>query len=270
MSLPLDLLNKLKNDKKTKIIAVTVFGAVTVTGFVVSQANAYYAVHDSKVYAQIVKQIKKATETIEKLQTQIEMQKKNMQDLSLKHIKPITDDIDALRKQYSSVKGNMSSLFNGTKDSVTAFKENFQSFENLDFDNMTYAQVGGMIEQNRAKYTQLNQEATTLINAKQAEIAKHEEAIRRYQELLPTAQGQYAQAKLQNAILTEQNKISTARAEIQAIQTKQATYRSELENLEKKGATAMNQKAANDFQTAGQAMSSQDIKYNDLNIIKLK
>ena len=141
MSLPLDLLNKLKNDKKTKIIAVTVFGAVTVTGFVVSQANAYYAVHDSKVYAQIVKQIKKATETIEKLQTQIEMQKKNMQDLSLKHIKPITDDIDALRKQYSTVKGNMSSLFNGTKDSVTAFKENFQNFENLDFDNMTYAPV---------------------------------------------------------------------------------------------------------------------------------
>lgn len=129
------------------------------------KASAVYTVHDPKVYAQIVEQIKKVTQQINEIQTQIALQKQNMQDLVWGKIDPILSEAENFRKNYESMKKGMNSILSGTKDAQTAFGDTFQSFDNLDVRTTSYAEIKGRLGQNRAAKEELSKQVVTLINA---------------------------------------------------------------------------------------------------------
>lgn len=91
--------------------AAALSAAVLLTFGVSTQAYAVYAVHDSKVYGQIVSQIKKATEQINQLKEQVNLQMQNLQDLSSEVIDPITNEIAIVTSEYNGAKKGMSSKY---------------------------------------------------------------------------------------------------------------------------------------------------------------
>ena len=82
-----------KKQKKFLIIGFTIC-ALLGSGYT---ASAVYPVHDSRVYAQIVAQIKKVTEQINTIKQQIALQKQHLYDLGWGKIGPIIKDIQQHR-----------------------------------------------------------------------------------------------------------------------------------------------------------------------------
>ena len=144
-----------------------------------TQAYAVYAVHDSKVYGQIVSQIKKATEQINQLKEQVNLQMQNLQDLSSEVIDPITNEIAIVTSEYNGAKKGMSSIISGASDVDTAFQETFKDFTSLDPTTATYKDIKSRQETNRVKSEELNKEFVTLINMKQVELEKSNERIQK-------------------------------------------------------------------------------------------
>lgn len=90
-----------KKQKKFLIIGFTIC-ALLGSGYT---ASAVYPVHDSRVYAQIVAQIKKVTEQINTIKQQIALQKQHLYDLGWGKIGPIIKDIQQHRDEYAKLRG---------------------------------------------------------------------------------------------------------------------------------------------------------------------
>lgn len=91
----------LAGKQKKILLGLSLLLAVTAAS---SKALAVYPVHDSRVYAQIVQQIKKATEQINHLKQQINNQIQNLQNLKRDNIDPVLNEIAVINNEYNNVK----------------------------------------------------------------------------------------------------------------------------------------------------------------------
>lgn len=237
--------------KTKKVVAVTVLLSASIIG---SQVHAVYIVHDPKVYTQIVEQIKKATETINHLKTQIDMQVQNLQKLKKENIDPILGEIHTINDEYTKVKQSMNSLISGTLSAKDAYKDNFEDLTNLDYKSTSYGDINTKINKNRDKLEESNIQITELLSKKQDELLKSQERIKKLTALIPEAKGAKDLAQLQNLISAEQVNSTNISNEITALQAKQQTIKTELEKLEKDGSKAILEKTSSDFNDASQDM----------------
>lgn len=91
----------LAGKQKKILLGLSLLLAVTAAS---SKTLAVYPVHDSRVYAQIVQQIKKATEQINHLKQQINNQIQNLQNLKRDNIDPVLNEIAVINNEYNNVK----------------------------------------------------------------------------------------------------------------------------------------------------------------------
>lgn len=229
--------------KKATILSL----AALMTFSVGTQAYAVYAVHDSKVYGQIVSQIKKATEQINQLKEQVNLQLQNLQDLSPGVITPITDEIAMVTSEYNGVKKGMSSIISGATDVDTAFEETFKDFTSIDPSTATYQDIKGRQETNRVKSEELNKEFITLINLKQAELEKSNDRIQKLMNEIATCKGAKDLAQLENLLSAEQIYSQNITNEIQGLKLKQDAISSQQKKLADDAEQASQEKLAADF-----------------------
>ena len=95
----IEMTQVIKQRKRSFIVAALLVGTTTAT---IRNVDAVYAVHDSKVYTQIVAQMKKATEQINQLKKQYDLHRQNMESLKAEHINPITSDVAYVCLLYTS------------------------------------------------------------------------------------------------------------------------------------------------------------------------
>lgn len=224
--------------------AAALSAAVLLTFGVSTQAYAVYAVHDSKVYGQIVSQIKKATEQINQLKEQVNLQMQNLQDLSSEVIDPITNEIAIVTSEYNGAKKGMSSIISGASDVDTAFQETFTS---LDPTTATYKDIKSRQETNRVKSEELNKEFVTLINMKQVELEKSNERIQKLINEIANCKGAKDLAQLENLLSAEQIYSQNITNEIQGLKLKQDAISSQQKKLADDAEQASQEKLAADF-----------------------
>lgn len=85
-------------------------------------AHAVYPVHDSKVYQEVILQVKKVTEQINTIRQQIELQKQHLYDISWGKVAPMLEQIKSSRADYDKLRSSMSSILSGEKDVEDALK----------------------------------------------------------------------------------------------------------------------------------------------------
>ena len=227
--------------------AAALSAAVLLTFGVSTQAYAVYAVHDSKVYGQIVSQIKKATEQINQLKEQVNLQMQNLQDLSSEVIDPITNEIAIVTSEYNGAKKGMSSIISGASDVDTAFQETFKDFTSLDPTTATYKDIKSRQETNRVKSEELNKEFVTLINMKQVELEKSNERIQKLIKEIANCKGAKDLAQLENLLSAEQIYSQNITNEIQGLKLKQDAISSQQKKLADDAEQASQEKLAADF-----------------------
>lgn len=228
------------------MLLVLAFGAA-VGGY---RAEAVYAVHDSKVYAQIVEQISKVTQQIKEIQTQIDLQKQNMQDLVWSNIEPILSPIESARTSYDKLKKSTSKILQNTDDIEKTFSSTFETFEDLDSKDLTYKKMKSKLNQNRSQVKKVEREVMQLISAKQEELEASEDRISQYIKMLESAQGEKDTLQLQALIQAETVHSNNIQNEITSLRTKLAAIRGQHEKLEKDASDKMNEILANDFSSA--------------------
>lgn len=242
-------------DNRKIVITCATLGIVLLTGI---QVQAVYTVHDPKVYAQIAKQIKKATEQVAYLKQQVDMQVQNLQSLKKENIDPYTQAIGQYQSEYKKLKSDMSSIFNGSKSAVEAYKETFKDFKNIDYTKTSYSAIEGRRTTNLAELEKLNLQATEQITAKQKELDASTKRIQQLQALIPQAKGAKDLAQLQNLITAESVNSQNITSEINAIRSKQESYKTQIEKLEKDASKALNEKTASDFAETAKKMKVED------------
>lgn len=229
--------------KKAAVLGI----AVLMTLGISTQVYAVYAVHDSKVYAQIAQQIKKATDQINELRKQYDLQLQNLQDLSQGIISPITDEIALVTSEYNGVKKSMNSIISGVDDAEIAFQQTFKDFTSLDPSTATYLDIKGRQESNRVKSEELNKEFVTLINMKQAELEKSNERIQTLMGEIANCKGAKELAQLENLLSAEQVYSQNITNEIQGLKLKQDAIGAQQKKLADDAEQASQEKLAADF-----------------------
>lgn len=248
------VLSIIRDNKKPVLIAAIVGVLITVS----YTSQAVYTVHDPKVYAQIVKQIEKATETINHLKQQIDLQVANLQSLRKENVDPLINDIAKYKNEYGQLKNSMNSILSGSKKAVDAYKETFQDFKTIDLSKASYDDIKGTADYNRSKLEELNQQATDLISKKQKELEASNERLKKLQEMTKTAKGAKDLAQIENLIAAENVNATNITSEINAIRSKQEAYKAQIDKLEKDAAKAMNEKTSTDFKTAADKMKVEE------------
>lgn len=221
--------------------------AALMTFGVSTQAYAVYAVHDSKVYAQIASQIKKATEQINQLKEQVNLQLQNLQDISSGVIDPITEEIAVVTSEYNGAKKGMNSIISGVSDADSAFEETFKDFSSLDPKTTSYQDIKGRQETNRVKAEELNKEFVTLINMKQTELEKSNERIQKLMNEISNCKGAKDLAQLENLLSAEQIYSQNITNEIQGLKLKQDAISAQQKKLAADAEQASQEKLAADF-----------------------
>ena len=239
-------LSMLKNKKFLASFAVVAAIATT--------AQAAIIVHDPKIYAQIVEQIKKASEQISHLKEQITLQKENLKSLEEENIEPYRKDIAMIGQEYNKLRSEANSLISGVTDAKKAFEENFKRFDNLDYGMMTYADINGNIGANRQKLEDSVIEITNMLSQKQNELQKSQERIQKLTALIQKAHGAKDLAQIENLLQAETINSQNITSEINALQAKQAAIKTMVDKLEKDGTKALYEKTAKDFSDAGDAL----------------
>ena len=239
-------LSMLKNKKFLASFAVIAVIATT--------AQAAIIVHDPKIYAQIVEQIKKASEQIAHLKEQITLQKENLKSLDEENIEPYRKDIAMIGQEYNKLRSDANSLISGVTDAKKAFAENFKSFDNLDYGMMTYTDINGNIGANRQKLEDSVIEITNMLSQKQNELQKSQERIQKLTALIQKAHGAKDLAQIENLLQAETINSQNITSEINALQAKQAAIKTMVDKLEKDGTKALYEKTAKDFGDAGKAL----------------
>ena len=209
-----------KKQKKFLIIGFTIC-ALLGSGYT---ASAVYPVHDSRVYAQIVAQIKKVTEQINTIKQQIALQKQHLYDLGWGKIGPIIKDIQQHRDEYAKLRGSVSGILSGAKDVQKSFKET------------------------------LDRETVLLINHKQKELDASQKRILKLTEELKTAKGSKDLGQIQALIDAETVYSQNLSNDIDSLNTKLAVIRNETNKLEHDAADKANELLANDFGSAAKQM----------------
>lgn len=240
-----------KRRKKAIIMAAVL--AVTATA-TIRQVDAVYAVHDNKVYMQIVEQIKKATQQITELKKQYDLQMQNMESLKREHVDPIMKDIVLIQDEYAKLKKESNGLLSGAKSGADSFKEVFQDFKNLDLKKVSMTHINGQVDSNRQSLESSNKQLIELINHKQKELEKSNERLTKLQNLISTTKGEKAIADLNAEIALESVRANNINSEISALQLRQKAIQSQVDKLEKDAAAALNQKASDEFKEAGEKM----------------
>ena len=230
-------LSMLKNKKFLASFAVVAAIATT--------AQAAIIVHDPKIYAQIVEQIKKASEQISHLKEQITLQKENLKSLEEENIEPYRKDIAMIGQEYNKLRSEANSLISGVTDAKKAFEENFKKFDNLDYGMMTYTDINGNIGANRQKLEDSVIEITNMLSQKQNELQKSQERIQKLTALIQKAHGAKDLAQIENLLQAET---------INSQKAKQAAIKTMVDKLEKDGTKALYEKTAKDFGDAGDAL----------------
>ena len=190
----------LAGKQKKILLGLSLLLAVTAAS---SKALAVYPVHDSRVYAQIVQQIKKATEQINHLKQQINNQIQNLQNLKRDNIDPVLNEIAVINNEYNNVKKSMNSLISGVISAKDAYKQNFQDLTNLDYRNTTFASINSKINANREKLEESNIQITEMINKNQEKLAASQELIKKTTAEIANAKGAKDLAQLQNILQAE-------------------------------------------------------------------
>lgn len=245
------------NSDKQKKVALTLLVGVGLSFATYSNASAVYQVHDNKVYVQVMEQVKRATEQLNKLKEQYDLQLKNIQSLKKENIDPIVKDIGGMFGAYEKLKGSMSSIITGAKDAPTTFKETFRDLTHIDFKKASYDQINGSIGTNRQVLEKTNQEIMELITKNQEALKKSNERIRKLTDLIPKTEGEKAIAELNAHIAAENVTAGNIAAEIQALATKQKTIQAQIMKLEKDGQVALQKKASTDFIEAGKQLKGE-------------
>lgn len=228
-------------------------GVVVGTGAIL-QSQAAIPVHDWQATAKIIDQIKKATEQINHLKKQIDLQLQNLKSIQADKIDPIRKDIAIFRDEYTKLKNSMNSVISGTKEAKEAFKENFISFQELDLKRTTYQELSARTAGNRAMLEKSNMEITDLISQKQKELEKSQERIAKLTDELKNAPGEKALAQLQGYIAEETANSQAITGEINALRVKAEAIKSQVEKLEKDATESIMKKTGEDFNSAAKTL----------------
>lgn len=247
----IEMTQVIKQRKRSFIVAALLVGTTTAT---IRNVDAVYAVHDSKVYTQIVAQMKKATEQINQLKKQYDLHRQNMESLKAEHINPITSDVAYVTDEYNKLKKSVTGILSDTKSGAEGFKELFEDFKNLDYRKLHSTTIPSKVGQNREALEQTNNELIDLITKNQEALKKSNERIAKLTALIPETKGEKAIADLNTQIIAESVRAGNIGAEIQSLNTKQKVIKAQLEKLEKDAAAALNKKTGTDFTEAGEAM----------------
>lgn len=239
-------------NRKRLVVAASL--SMVLIGGAVQNASAVYQVHDSKVYAQIVEQIKKAQEQISQLKAQYDLQVKNMQDLKKEHVDPILKDIGFMKNEYEKTRKGMDSLWQTGMKTPDVFRQTFEDIKNIRVRASSYNDINGKAIANRDKLERLNKELMVLISKKQKELEKSNKRIAELTALIPGTKGEKAIADLQAHLMAENVRAGNIAAEIQSLQTKQNTIKTEAEKLEKDANQKVIEKTADDFQKAAEEL----------------
>lgn len=239
-------------NRKRLVVAASL--SMVLIGGAVQNASAVYQVHDSKVYAQIVEQIKKAQEQISQLKAQYDLQVKNMQDLKKEHVDPILKDIGFMKNEYEKTRKGMDALWQTGMKTPDVFRQTFEDIKNIRVRASSYNDINGKAIANRDKLERLNKELMVLISKKQEELEKSNKRIAELTALIPGTKGEKAIADLQAHLMAENVRAGNIAAEIQSLQTKQNTIKTEAEKLEKDANQKVVEKTADDFQKAAEEL----------------
>ena len=239
-------LSMLKNKKFLASFAVVAAIATT--------AQAAIIVHDPKIYAQIVEQIKKASEQISHLKEQITLQKENLKSLEEENIEPYRKDIAMIGQEYGKLRAEANSLISGVTDAKKAFEDNFKKFDNLDYGTMTYMDINGNIGANRQKLEDSIVQISDLLSKKQVELQESQKRIQKLTGLIQRAHGAKDLAQIENLLQAETINSQNITSDIHLLQARQAAIKTEVDKLEKDGTKAIYEKTAKDFGDAGKAL----------------
>lgn len=244
-------LNWTPEKAKAAAIAALSFAAVCLGAY---QAQAVYSVHDSKVYAEVVAQVEKATEQISQLKQQIDNQLKDLKSLKAEEIDPYLNEIRETQDAYNSLKHNMSSIVSGVGRTEDAWKNAFDDFTDFNPRHASYAEINSKREKNRATLEQSNKEIMELIAAKQDEMEQSQLRLQAYNEKIRDVEGDKQISQLQAMIQNEQIIQTGIGNEIEALRTRQTMIQSQIGKLEKDADKALMDKTAADFGAAAEEL----------------
>ena len=239
-------------NKKTKKVYLALAFGLALGLIHPPQSHAAIAVYDPKVYAQIGEQIKKATEQINKLKEQIELQRQNLMGLKKDYVDPIRQSIKLADENYKKTKSSLMGIFNGLKSAEQAYKEQFKDLTDIDYKTVSLSELQSKVSHNREQLEKINKEATELLIKNQEMLKQSNERIQKLLDKIQHAKGAKELGQLQALLTQEQIKATNINSEIQATMAKQQAAKAEIEKLEKDGAKAMIEKTASDFNKASE------------------
>lgn len=216
------------------------------------QSHAAFVVYDPKVYAQIGEQLKKATEQINRLKEQIELQRQNLMGLKKDYVDPIRQSIKLADDNYNKTKSSLMGIFNGLKSAEQAYKEQFKELTDIDYKTVSLSDIQSKVSHNREELEKINKDATELLMKNQERLKASNERIQKLLDQIQHAKGAKELGQLQAYLTQEQIKATNINSEIQATMAKQQAAKAEIEKLEKDGAKAMIEKTASDFHKASE------------------
>lgn len=237
-------------NKKTKKLCLALSFGLALGLVHPPQSHAAIAVYDPKVYAQIGEQIKKATDQINKLKEQIELQRQNLMGLKKDYVDPIRQSIKIADENYKKTKSSLMGIFNGLKSAEQAYKEQFKDLTNIDYKTVSLSELQSKVSHNREQLEKINKEATELLIKNQEMLKQSNERIQKLLDKIQHAKGAKELGQLQALLTQEQIKATNINSEIQATMAKQQAAKAEIEKLERDGAKAMIEKTASDFNKA--------------------
>ena len=228
-----------------KIAALSIIAG----GITISSVIAVFIVHDPKNGAQIINQIKKATEQVASLKRQIDLQLENLQSLKAETIDPILQEVALVNKSYQDFMNTTNDVIKGGTSARDALKNVFKDYKNLNLNNITYAGINGQMNINRENAKELNIQIGEAISQNQERLAKSQERIKKLTEQIAHTHGEKDLAQLQALLQSEEINSQNIANEISALQAKQELIKSQVESLEKEAASTLMKKTANDFDT---------------------
>lgn len=249
------ILNWTPQQSKTAAIAALSFAVLCLAGY---QAQAVYSVHDSKVYAEVVEQVKKATEQINQLKQQIDNQLKDLKSLKQEEIDPYLHEIREAQDAYTSLKRDMSGIVSGVGNTENAWKNAFDDFTDFDPHHATYSEIRAKQGNNRATLEQSNKEIMELISAKQEEMEASQLRLQAYNEKIKDVEGDKQISQLQAMIQNEQVIQTSIGNEIEALKTRQSMIQSQIKKLDADAEKAVSDKTAADFEAAADSLDDFD------------
>ena len=224
-------------------------------------AHAVYPVHDSKVYQEVVLQVKKVTEQINTIRQQIELQKQHLYDISWGKVAPMLEQIKSSRADYDKLRSSMSSILSGEKDVEDAFKDTFYDWNSMDISNETYGSMKSRLQQDRYQLQKLDKETIELITHKQKEHDESNQRVEQYKEMLKDAHGDKDIGKIKSLITGEMVYSQNLTSDINSLRAKLEVIHNEVKKQEEEAAQKMNEKVGDDFAKAAdelQALSDKE------------